>query len=144
MPGEGRETDYSCRTRKRTSKRQTCRRPISPRSFMHRKFALLSTISTISMLGWTLSLAAQSISDRRPVLTGPIDETKLHTLTGNTRPEATAANDRGLVPDNLAMDHLLLQLQRSPELQKAADQFTEDLQNPKSPSYHHWLTAAEF
>ena len=108
---------------------------------MHRKIAILSTIT---MLAWTLPLSAQSAANRRPVLTSPIDDTKLHTLTGNTRPEANAANDRGVVPDNLTMDHLLLQLQRSPELQKAADQFTEDLQNPKSPSYHHWLTAAEF
>lgn len=103
---------------------------------MHRKIAILSTIT---MLAWTLPVSAQSAANRRPVLTSPIDDTKLHTLTGNTRPEANAANDRGVVPDNLTMDHLLLQLQRSPELQKAADQFTEDLQNPKSPSYHHWL-----
>lgn len=92
------------------------------------------------MLAWTLPLAAQS----RPVLTGPIDETRLHILEGNTRPEANAANDRGLVPDNLAMDHLLLQLQRSPERQKAVDELTDNLHNPKSPDYHRWLTAAEF
>ncbi len=87
-----------------------------------------------------LPLAAQS----RAVLTGPIDETKLRTLAGNTRPEANTANDRGLVPDNLAMDHLLLQLQRSPEQQKAVDALIDNLHNPKSPDYHHWLTAAEF
>ncbi len=104
---------------------------------MHRKFAILSAIS---MLAWTLSLAAQS----RPMLTGAIDETRLHTLQGNTRPEASAANDRGPVPDTLAMDHLLLQLQRSPEQQAAVDALIDDLHNPKSPSYHHWLTAAEF
>jgi len=78
------------------------------------------------------------------MLTGAIDETKLHRLEGNTRPEANAANDRGLVPDSLAMDHLLLQLQRSPEQQRAVDELMDNLHNPKSPDYHRWLTAAEF
>ena len=35
-------------------------------------------------------------------------------------------------------------MQRSPEQQAALDQFTENLHNPKSPDFHHWLTAAEF
>jgi subtilase family serine protease len=100
------------------------------------KFAL---ISSIAMLGWALPLGAQS----RSMMAGPIDETKLHRLGGNTRPEANATNDRGLVADNLPMDHMLLQLQRSPEQQQALDQLTEDLHNPKSPSFHHWLTASE-
>jgi subtilase family serine protease len=78
------------------------------------------------------------------MLTGRIDETRLHTLAGNTRTEANAANDRGRVPDNLAMDHLLLQLQRSPEQQAALDAVMDSLHDPKSPSYHQWLTAAEF
>ena len=33
------------------------------------------------------------------------------------RPEATAANDRGAVPDDFRMDGLLLQLKRSPVLE---------------------------
>ncbi len=107
---------------------------------MYRKFAI---ITAISLQAWVFPLAAQSVS-KRPMLTSPIDETKLVRLEGNTRSEANAANDRGLVPDNLAMDHMLLQLQRSPEQQAALDQFTENLHNPKSPDFHHWLTAAEF
>ena len=42
------------------------------------------------------------------------------------------------------MDHILLQLQRSPEQQTAVDALIDNLHNPKSPDYHHWLTAAEF
>ena len=81
---------------------------------MYRKFAI---IIPISLQAWVFPLAAQSVSSSiapRPMLTRPIDETKLIRLEGNTRSEANAANDRGLVPDNLAMDHVLLQLQRSP------------------------------
>ena len=111
---------------------------------MHRKLVI---ISCISMAAWMLPLAAQSVSSSRagrPMLTATVDETKLHTLAGNTRPEANAANDRGLVSDDLSMDHMLLQLQRSPEQEAAVNQLLDNLHNPKSPSYHQWLTAAEF
>ena len=38
----------------------------------------------------------------------------LVTLRGNTRPEAKAANDRGRVSDGLTLNHMMLQLQRTP------------------------------
>lgn len=92
-----------------------------------------------------LSLAAATaFAQRQPLIRQPIDESRLHQLIGNTRSEANSANDRGRVADDLAMDHMLLQLQRSPAQQAALDQYVDALHNPKSPSYHHWLTAAEF
>ncbi len=42
------------------------------------------------------------------------------------------------------MPHMLLQLQRSPQQQQALDQIIDNLHNPKSPSFHHWLSASEF
>ncbi len=69
---------------------------------------------------------------------------ELATLRGNTRPEAMAANDRGRVSDDMPLDHLLLQLRRSPEREQALQQFIQDIHNPKSPLFHHWITAAEF
>jgi subtilase family serine protease len=73
-----------------------------------------------------------------------LDDTKLVTLEGNVRPEATAQNDRGMVEDNLTLDHLFLTLKRSPEAQAAAEKFLEDQQDPQSPEYHKWLSASEF
>ena len=73
-----------------------------------------------------------------------MNDYKLVRLAGNTRPEATQANDRGRVPDEFAMSHLTLQLKRSPEQQAALDQYSADLQNPKSSNFHHWLTAETF
>jgi subtilase family serine protease len=75
---------------------------------------------------------------------GPVDETVLRTLEGNTRPEAIARNDRGLVADDLAMDHMLLQLDRSPEQEEAVSGLIDDLHNPASPKFHRWLTPEEF
>ena len=78
------------------------------------------------------------------LITQTIDESKLATLEGNTRPEAKAKYDRGRVPDSLPMDHLLLLLKRSPQAERDLKKLIDDLHNPSSPSFHNWLTAAEF
>jgi hypothetical protein len=66
------------------------------------------------------------------------------TLRGNTRPEAKAMNDRGRVSDDMTIQHLMLQLQRTPEQEQALEQFIKEIHDPTSPLFHHWLTAAEF
>jgi len=43
---------------------------------------------------FTFNLAS-SAEAKRPLITQKIDESKLVTLTGNTRPEANKNNDRG-------------------------------------------------
>jgi subtilase family serine protease len=80
----------------------------------------------------------------RPLITQPVDETKLTVLHGNTHPLARPAFDRGAAPDNLAMERMLLVLKRSPEQQAALDQLTAEQQDRSSPNYHKWLTPAEF
>ena len=80
----------------------------------------------------------------RSLIVRSIDEGKVVMLRGNTRQEANAANDRGRVDDEFPLEHMWLLLRRPPEQEHALDQFIEQLQNPKSPNYHKWLTAAEF
>jgi len=79
----------------------------------------------------------------RPLVTQTIDEGKLVTLRGNTRPEAVAANDRGPISFEFRMEHMLLQLQRAPEKEKELRQYIDGLTKPGSPNYHQWLTARE-
>jgi subtilase family serine protease len=81
---------------------------------------------------------------RRPLITQQVDNARLHALSGNTRPEANAQNDLGAVPDDLSMDHMQLQLQRSAAQEQALQQFIDQLHNPKSPNFHKWLTAEQF
>jgi len=66
------------------------------------------------------------------------------TLKGNTRPEARAQNDRGAVADDFPMEHILLQLRRAPEIEKALQQFIDELHTPGSPNFHRWINAQEF
>jgi len=95
----------------------------------------------------TLVLAspmAQAQNGRTILITQSVDESKLVTLAGNTRPEANKQNDRGLVADDLSMEHMQLQLKRSPAQERALLQYIEELQTPSSPNFHHWLTAKQY
>jgi subtilase family serine protease len=80
----------------------------------------------------------------KPMITGPIMESQLIALSGNTPPAAfRTANDRGPVDDGLRFDHLLLALKREPETEARLQTFIDDLHNPDSPQFHHWLTSQE-
>ncbi len=109
---------------------------------MHRTLGLC-LFSAIACL--TVSLAqAQPVGPSRPQITAGVDEANLVTLSGNTRPEATAANDRGAVSDKLPLDHIQLLLHRPALQEQALEQTIDALHNPASSSFHKWLTAAQF
>ncbi len=92
----------------------------------------------------TALLLSGAGSHGRALITQPINENRLRTLAGNTRPEVETATDNGAVPDDFAMDHMMVQLQRTPEQEQAVRQFVDELHSPQSPNFHRWLTPAEF
>lgn len=89
------------------------------------------------------TLPAQSARPA-PSIRAAIDESDLVTLANNTRPEATAANDRGRVADSFPLDHMLLQLKRSPEQEAALESLIGRLHDASSPDFHRWLTPQQF
>jgi subtilase family serine protease len=101
-----------------------------------------SAIFRNSALVLTVSLAAYAQAPT--LITQPIDESRLFTLAGNTRAEAIAANDQGRVPDNMPIEHILLQLQHSAQQEESVNTLIDQLHDPNSANYHHWLTASEF
>jgi subtilase family serine protease len=103
-------------------------------------FCTASVLAVAAIL--PVSLAAQGL--RRPLIKQHIDETVLHVLVGNTRPEANLRNDRGPVADDMKLEHMLLQLQRSSEQEEAVRTRIDELHNPSSPRFHQWMTAGEF
>jgi subtilase family serine protease len=72
-----------------------------------------------------------------------VDEHDLVTMAGNIRPEAVAVNDRGVVSDALILQHIYLQMNRSPAQEKAAAELVEELHDRTSSQYHQWLGADE-
>jgi subtilase family serine protease len=114
---------------------------------MQRKFLVgcvsLAALTLIFGLLIAVPAHAQFNSNVRAVVTQNVDEGKLVTLQGNTRPEATRANDRGVLSSERPLQHMLLQLKRSPEQEKALEQYLDAIQKPGSLVYHRWLTAQE-
>jgi hypothetical protein len=94
-------------------------------------------------LTWSACSAAQQPAQPAQIA-GPIDESQLVTLAGNTPPAAAiSANDRGPVSPALPMTDLVLVLKRSAAQQAAFDAFVASQYAPASPDFHRWLTPAE-
>jgi len=101
----------------------------------------------LTVIGFPMLAVAfgfQAFAQSPILITQPIDDADLVTLAGNTRAEAVAANDQGPVPDNMPIDHMLLQLRRAPQTELAAEILIDQLHDPNSSNYHQWLTAAAF
>ena len=105
------------------------------------KSACLVLAMAALAFGTVLSAKAET---KRQLVTGRIDDNVLTTLAGNTRPEAIAKNDRGLVSPELQFDHMMLVLKRPAELDAQLTQLIDDMHNPKSASYHKWIGAEQF
>ncbi len=118
------------------------------RNPMVRRVGFTSFSVTLLAFVFTLCLAsylqAAVATPRLPVIKQALDENQRVTLKGNARPEANATNDRGLVADDFQMEHMLLQLQRSPEQEQALMEFMDQLHDRASSNFHRWLTAQEF
>ncbi len=113
---------------------------------MARKVSVVLCIALVTLI---LSLMCASVAfaadsgSRVLTITKPIDETQLVKLAGNTRIEANAKNDRGAVPDGFALDHMLLQLKRAPQLDREFAQYVESLTNKSSSHFRQWISASE-
>jgi subtilase family serine protease len=98
----------------------------------------------IGILAAMSALALGSVSSASAgVISRAVDDTKLVTLHNETRPEATSLNDRGRLADTTRFGGLELVLKRSPEQEAALERTINDLHNPSSPNFHHWMRAAE-
>ena len=104
----------------------------------HTLVALVGLVATIF-----LSNVPVNAQTQRRLITLSIDERSVVRLAGNTRPEVTAANDRGPVSEDLQLEHMYLLLNRSPEQEQAAEDLVNQLHDEKSPAYHKWLTSDE-
>jgi hypothetical protein len=118
-------------------------------------------MTNLRVLTWTLlffltagagTMVAQtgSDSDRSAVVTSipiliteRVDEARLVTLAGNTRPEVNANNDRGPLADGFPLPHMMLLLRRSSQQEQALGKLIDRLHDSDSLDFHHWLTAGQ-
>jgi hypothetical protein len=103
-----------------------------------------TALAFLFVLFFSLMAAGQQAANVAPRVTQPVDLEKLVTLRGNTHPLARPEFDRGVAPDSLPAERILLVLQRSPEQEKALRKLLDEQQIKASPNYHMWLTPEQF
>jgi trimeric autotransporter adhesin len=89
-------------------------------------------------------LFLSSTGSAQTLVTGPIDDTRLITLRGNTHPLAQAIYDRGAVSAGFPAGRMMLVLKRSAEQERALQNYLQAAQNPASEQYHQYLTPTQF
>jgi subtilase family serine protease len=108
------------------------------------RLAAVALTTTFCMSPALVADAGNPAGHARVMITSAIDETNRISIEGNTRPEANAKNDRGIVAEEFAMEHMQLLLRRPAEQEAALRKFIDELHDPNSSNYHQWLTAEQF
>lgn len=94
--------------------------------------------------GIALLLAAAGLRGQTPDrIAQTVDASRVQALAHHHPLWANAANDAGAAPADLQLNQLTLVVARAPEQEQAFQQLLADQQNPASPQFHHWLTAAQ-
>lgn len=112
------------------------------RSFSLFRFLVICLIAVLLTVAGIAK--AQNATKPARLILRPIENREMVTLKGNVHPLATPANDHGAAPDSMPLNRMVLLLNRSTQQQQALNKMSDGLQNSKSPSYHKWLTPAEF
>jgi hypothetical protein len=98
----------------------------------------------VLILGSALWVPATAQNLATPLITQPIDETRLVKLHGSVHPLAQARYDRGAVPDSFPAERVLLLLSRPAHRETALREFLSEVHQRGSASYHQWLTPPEY
>ena len=112
----------------------------------NRLISRLCVFASVLALGFTptASYGQTSAALSVPRVLGPVNESQTAPLNNSTLPIARKSLDRGRVPDGTPTGHMLMVLKRSEAQQKALDALVAAQKDPKSPSYHKWLTPEQF
>jgi Pro-kumamolisin, activation domain len=99
----------------------------------------------LTLLLFVLATFAQSLkAQTQPLITTPVDESKLVTLTGSRPAALKGATDLGAADESQPSGRLMVTLKRSPEQETALQSFLLSAHQQSSPSYHKWLAPGEF
>src|SRR5580658_819907 len=104
---------------------------------------LLTILSVTGLPGSALAANQTGSPSAAAHIVDTINETQLVSLRGHTHPLAIAKFDQGPVSDSLPLEHMFLELRRSPEQEARLERALREIQDPHSARYHSWLTAEE-
>jgi hypothetical protein len=91
----------------------------------------------------SLVVSAQTVDTPARATQAVRDDNRV-TLQGNIHPLAQPQFDRGVEPDSLPIERMLLVLRPSAEQEAALTTLLSNQQNSSSPDFHRWLTPEQF
>ncbi len=99
-------------------------------------FLLVLAVSALSQ-----GSQAQAVQDR---IAEPIDSASMSPLVGTMQPLAKAEFDTGPADNSKVLQGMSIGFKRTDAQQAALKALLQAQQDPASPSYHKWLTPAQF
>jgi subtilase family serine protease len=114
--------------------------------FASKRLLSVATLAVIVLSSFSLAQQSSVVQQLQslPLITQPVDESRLTVLKGNTHTLARPQFDLGTAPATLPMQRMLLVLKRSPAQEAALRQLLDDQQDKHSPNYHKWFTPEQF
>ena len=100
-------------------------------------FLLMLVVSFLSQI----SQAQVVLEDR---ITQPIDSSSMAVQTGSVHPMAKAEFDQGLADNAKVLQGMTINFKRTATQEASLQALLKAQQDPSSPSYHKWLTPAQF
>jgi hypothetical protein len=107
------------------------------------QFRKLLTLAGALMLVAPIAVLAQS-SGVQPRIAAEISEQRLATLQGNLHPLAHPQYEQGRVDPSSKIERITMLFQKTPAQKADLDALLAAQQNPTSPSFHQWLTPAQY
>ena len=116
---------------------------MTARSITSGRFALSALILWTALLTVLCIFSMPARAQTADLVNAPVDPANRVALQGQHAPWALPQNSQGPVPGDTMLEPLTLVLKRSPQQQKAFEQFLDQLQDPASPNYHRFLTPVQ-
>jgi subtilase family serine protease len=114
------------------------------RNFAHRKHPWLSGLLVGALLIAMPKQTAAQGSAAQARVTTQIDESKMSVVSGNLHPQARPQNDQGKADPSLKLERITMMFQPTAAQQADLNALLAAQQNPTSPSFHQWLTPAQY
>jgi Pro-kumamolisin, activation domain/Bacterial Ig-like domain (group 3) len=110
-----------------------------------RKFCTFLSAPFLAMLALSaLPQGAQAQALVQDRITQPIESANAVPLTGSVHPQARTEYDTGLVDNAKVLQGMTINFKRSAAQEASLQALLAAQQEPSSPSYHKWLTPAQF
>ncbi len=102
----------------------------------------MSLMNRKSLLCATLLAGLPFAAVAAPLVTAAVDDAVTVSVAGERSPNLAIAQDQGPLADTQVLTHVNLVLKRPADRQAALDALVRDQVDPRSPSFHKWLTPA--